>query len=67
MFGVTFTGNVDRVTRSFQQQFDKFQRSIEKKFSKLAGWSTDHNMMLKAFIDERFQLANVIKLAKENN
>lgn len=64
MFDVNFNGSVKRVNDSFKSQLGKFQQSIESKFSKLNGWGTDHNIMLKSFIDERFQLANVIKRTK---
>mgnify|MGYP007104980912 FL=1 len=67
MFDVNFSGSVKRVNDSFKSQLGKFQQSIESKFSKLNGWGTDHNIMLKSFIDERFQLANVIKRTKEIN
>ena len=67
MFDLSFTGSVSKVSSNFNSQLKKFQNSIEGKFSKLAGWGTDHNVMLKSFIDERFQLANVIKRTKEIN
>ena len=67
MFDVNFSGSVKRVNDSFKSQLGKFQQSIESKFSKLNGWGTVHNIMLKSFIDERFQLANVIKRTKEIN
>lgn len=67
MFDVSFVGTVSAVNQSFNTQLKKFQNSIESKFSKLDGWGVDHNLMLKSFIDERFQLANVIKRTKEVN
>ncbi len=51
MFDVSFSGSVKKVNDSFNSQLKKFQSSIEGKFSKLSGWGTDHNVMLKSFID----------------
>lgn len=67
MFDISFSGTVNKVSSNVNSQLKKFQSSIEGKFSKLSGWGTDHNIMLKSFIDERFQLANVIKRTKEVN
>lgn len=67
MFDINFNSSVKKVNQNFNSQLKKFQSSIQSKFSKLNGWGTDHNIMLKSFIDERFQLANVIKRSKEVN
>ena len=61
MFSLDFSGSVSKVNSSVNSSLKKFSSSIESKFSKLNGWGTDHNHMLKSFIDERFQLASVIK------
>ena len=67
MFGFGFNGTVSHVNQEFEgKHLKKFASTIENKFSKLAGWGSDHNMMLKSFIEERFLLANVVKSSNEN-
>ena len=57
MFGFGFNGTVSHVNQEFEgKHLKKFASTIENKFSKLAGWGSDHNMMLKSFIEERFLL-----------
>ena len=67
MFGVIFNGSVNNVTDSFNRNLRKFTSVIMKKFDKLDGWTIEQEDMLKSFIDERFQLASVIKEMKEQN
>ena len=67
MFDINFNASVKKVNENLNSQLKKFKSSVESKFSKLNGWGTDHNIMLKSFIDERFQLANVIKKTKDMN
>lgn len=67
MFAINNVGSVQEVSKTMNISLKKFQDSVEGKFSKLEGWGTDHNVMLKSFIDERFQLANVIKSMKKDS
>lgn len=67
MFGVVFNGSVSNVTDSFNRNLRKFSSAILKKFDKLDGWTIEQEDMLKSFIDERFQLASVIKEMKDQN
>lgn len=61
MFSFVFKGSLKIVGEAFNAQMKKFEESVINKFSCLGGWSIDHNMMLKSFIDERFELATGIK------
>ena len=67
MFGVVFNGSINNVTESFTRNLRKFTSAICKKFDKLDGWTIEHEDMLKSFIDERFELASVVKEMKEQN
>lgn len=46
-------------------QLKEFENSLDRKFSKMGGWSSDHQSMLKSFLEERFILANIVKGANE--
>jgi hypothetical protein len=61
MFGTVFNGSVSNVTDSFSRNLKKFTTAVMRKFDKLDGWNIEQEDMLKSFIDERFQLASVIK------
>lgn len=51
MFSVDFSGSVSKVGSNVNNSLRKFQSSVESKFSRLDGWGSDHNVMLKSFID----------------
>lgn len=53
------------VNSKLTAQLKDFEHSLDKKFSKMGGWSKDHQLMLKSFLEERFVLANIVKNANE--
>ena len=42
-----------------------FSDGVNRKFESLGTWSTDHQLMLNNFIQERFVMANLVKTANE--
>ena len=42
-----------------------FSDGINRKFESLGNWSTDHQLMLNSFLQERFLMANLVKSANQ--
>ena len=63
IFRLNFEGKVRDVNSRLNSQLKEFENSLDKKFSKMGGWSRDHQIMLKSFLEERFVLANIVKNA----
>ena len=61
IFRLNFEGKVKDVNSRLNSQLKEFEASLDKKFSRMGGWSRDHQMMLKSFLEERFVLANIVK------
>ncbi len=40
-----------------------FSDSVNRKFESLGSWTTDHQLMLNSFLQERFLMANLVKNA----
>jgi len=40
-----------------------FSDSVTRRFESLGAWSTDHQLMLNSFLQERFLMANLVKSA----
>jgi hypothetical protein len=65
IFRLNFEGKVKDVSSKLTAQLKDFEASLDRKFSKMGGWSRDHQSMLKSFLEERFVLANIVKNANE--
>lgn len=61
IFRLNFDGKVKDINSKLTSQLKEFENSLDRKFSKMGGWSKDHQMMLKSFLEERFILANIVK------
>lgn len=65
IFKLNFDGKVKDVNQKLNAQLRDFEGSLDRKFSKMGGWSSDHQMMLRSFLEERFVLANIVKGAND--
>lgn len=51
---------------SFSNQINEFSNSVQRKFAEMGGWSSDHQLMLNSFLQERFLMANVVKNSNQS-
>lgn len=50
IFGLSFDGKVKDVSEKLNSQLREFEQSLNRKFSKMGGWSLDHQEMLRSFL-----------------
>lgn len=51
IFRLNFEGKVKDVNSRLSTQLRDFEASLDKKFSRMGGWSRDHQLMLKSFLE----------------
>lgn len=51
------------VNEDLNSQLKTFSDAIYRKFHSLGEWTTDHQLMLNSFLQERFVMANIVKSA----
>lgn len=61
IFGETLESISGRHGNNYTQMLDEYSRSIFAKFNTYGPWTTDHQRMLKDYIEERFNLARNAK------
>ncbi len=53
-----------KVSASFSQNLKEYTQTAISKFTKMGGnWTNDHELMLNTILEERFAMANLVKLA----
>lgn len=51
------------LSTDFQSRLMEFSGYVTRKFQALGNWTSDHEVMLNSFLQERFVMANMLKQA----
>lgn len=63
LFFSELEGTSANLNTDLSHKLKTFSDSVNRKFESLGSWSTDHQLMLNSFLQERFLMANVVKTA----
>lgn len=66
IFGSELGGNSGLVGGDIGRMIGEYSNTVQSKFKSMGGWTTDHQMMLNSFLEERFLMANVLRTANSD-